>query len=221
MSVKEQLNSLLHQLNEEDVTLVAISKKKPVEDIRSAYEAGQKIFGENRAQELVKKRSQLPEDIQWHMVGHLQRNKVKKIAPFVSLIHSLDSLRLAKEIDKRAQQNERVIDCLLQIHIAQEKSKYGFAYEEVEELLQDKAFQNLTHIRIRGVMGMASFTGNTEQVGEEFKSLNTFFKKLKQEYFAGNDHFSELSMGMTNDWKIALEEGSTMVRIGRLIFGER
>jgi pyridoxal phosphate enzyme (YggS family) len=221
VTVKENLKELKATLAEEGVELVAISKQKPVAMIREAYEAGHRKFGENRAQELLPKKEELPDDIEWHMVGHLQRNKVKKIAPFIDVIQSLDSLRLAREVNKRANNESRVIDCYLQVHIAQEESKYGFSYEEVESLLEEGELQGFDHIRICGLMGMATFTDDTEQVRQEFKELKQFFDKLKKNYFSNQTHFKQLSMGMTSDWQVAVEEGSTMVRIGRLIFGER
>lgn len=199
------------------VTLVAISKTKPVETIREAYAAGQRIFGENKVQELVPKHEALPKDIEWHLVGHLQTNKVKYIAPFVSLIHSADSLKLLQEIDKQGQKNNRTIDVLLQIYIAREETKFGLSPEEAQALLASPEFAALQNVRVRGLMGMASNTDNTEQVRREFASLKTFFDELKKT----RPHFDILSMGMSGDYLLAAEEGSTMVRVGSSIFGSR
>jgi pyridoxal phosphate enzyme (YggS family) len=196
------------------VTLVAVSKFHPVEAIKTVYDAGQRVFGENRVQELVEKQPRLPSDIQWHLIGTLQTNKVKYIAGFVSLIHSIDSLKLLTEIDKQAMKYNRIIDCLLEMYIAEEESKHGLSFTEAEEIL---GMQNaLPNIRITGVMGMATNTGNVEQVREEFKSLATFYNKHKEKY-----NLQHLSMGMSGDYQIAIEEGSNMVRIGSSIFGER
>ena len=201
--------------------LIAVSKTQPIEKIREAYDAGQRAFGENKAQEMARKYEQLPRDIQWHMIGHLQTNKVKYIAPFVHLIHSVDSLKLLTEIDKQAKKNNRVIPCLLQVHIAEEESKFGFSAEEIQELLKRGALQDLDHIRIAGLMGMATFTENMDQVRKEFRSLNQLFTTLKNQPLPKQVVMQELSMGMSGDYTIALEEGSTMVRIGTSIFGER
>lgn len=201
----------------EHVTLVAVSKTKPNEAILEAYQAGQRVFGENKVQELTEKYESLPKDIEWHMIGHLQSNKVKYIAPFVSLIHGVDSFKLLKEINKRAAQNERVINCLLQIHIAEEDTKFGFDEKEVAELLKSEAFQHLKNIKIVGLMGMATFTDNENQIRKEFKSLKKLFDKLSTLYFP----LSTLSMGMSGDYQLAIEEGSTMIRVGSSIFGER
>jgi pyridoxal phosphate enzyme (YggS family) len=203
------------------VTLVAVSKTKPIEMIQEVYAAGQRVFGENRAQELAEKAETLPADIEWHMIGHLQRNKVKYIAPHVSLIHSIDSMRLLEEVNKQAEKNNRVIDVLLQFHIAREESKFGFSLEEAIAVLEDDNFPYLENINVRGVMGMATFTENEEKVTEEFQALNNYFLVLQSRFFKFNDQFNIISMGMTNDYKIAIEEGSNMVRIGSAIFGER
>ena len=195
------------------VTLVAVSKTKPNAAILEAYQAGQRIFGENKVQELAQKAEKLPNDISWHMIGHLQSNKVKFIAPFVSLIHGVDSLKLLKEINKRAEQNNRIIVCLLQVHIASESTKFGFSLSEVTSALnQADEFKN---IRITGLMGMATFTDDTQQVSQEFKSLKTVFDSIK------NEHITTLSMGMSGDYKLAIEQGSTMIRVGSAIFGHR
>jgi len=185
------------------------------------YDAGQRIFGENRVQELVEKEAVLPKDIEWHQIGHLQTNKVKYIAPFVSLIHAVDSLKLLKEINKQALKNDRVIDCLLQFHIAEESSKFGFDAEEVMTILKSEAFKNFENIRITGVMGMATFTHDKAQVKQEFKQLKTIFDTLKKSFFSTDVHFKEISMGMSGDYQLAVSEGSTMVRIGSLLFGSR
>ena len=212
MSISSNLKEIKSSLLNE-VTLVAVSKTKPNTAILEAYQAGQRIFGENKVQELEQKANELPKDIAWHMIGHLQTNKVKFIAPFVSLIHGVDSLKLLKEINKRAEQNNRIIDCLLQVHIATESSKFGFGMEEVESALnQAKEFKN---IRIIGLMGMATFTDDTQQVVDEFKSLKTVFDSIK------NEHITTLSMGMSGDYKLAIEQGSTMIRVGSAIFGHR
>ncbi len=203
------------------VKLVAVSKTKPVNDILTAYKSGHKIFGENKVQELAEKQVQLPNDIEWHMIGHLQRNKVKYIASFVHLIHGVDSFRLLEEIDKQANKNNRVIDCLLQVHIAKEETKYGFSFDEIHTILGSDEFKALTNIKITGLMGMATFTDNNDLVREEFKTLKYLFKELKNKHFDKDDCFNELSMGMSGDYQIAIEEGSTIVRIGSLIFGAR
>jgi pyridoxal phosphate enzyme (YggS family) len=202
-------------------TLIAVSKTQPIEKIQEAYDAGQRAFGENKAQEMSRKYEQLPRDIQWHMIGHLQTNKVKYIAPFVHLIHSVDSLKLLTEIDKQAKKNNRIIACLLQVHIAEEESKFGFSREELDELLKNDALQKLDHIRITGLMGMATFTENMAQVRKEFRSLNQLFTTIKTKPLPKQVMMQELSMGMSGDYHIAIEEGSTLIRIGTAIFGER
>ena len=212
MPIASNLKATQNSLPKE-VTLVAVSKTKPNTAILEAYQAGQRIFGENKVQELAQKAEELPKDIAWHMIGHLQTNKVKFIAPFVSLIHGVDSLKLLKEINKRAEENNRIIDCLLQVHIATESSKFGFGIEEVESALnQAKEFKNM---KIIGLMGMATFTDDTQQVVDEFKSLKTVFDSIK------NEHITTLSMGMSGDYKLAIEQGSTMIRVGSAIFGHR
>ncbi len=215
------LQQILKELAPTETTLVAVSKTKPVERIQQMYEEGQRIFGENRVQELVEKEAVLPKDIEWHQIGHLQTNKVKYIAPFVSLIHAVDSLKLLKEINKQALKNERVIDCLLQFHIAEESSKFGFDEAEVKEILNSSAFKNLSNIRIVGVMGMATFTSDEEQVKLEFRHLKEIFDGLRKSFFSTQDSFKEISMGMSGDYQLAIAEGSTMVRIGSLLFGSR
>ena len=218
--ITDKLNELRSQLSD-NVTLVAVSKTKPNEAIIEAYEAGQRVFGENKVQELVEKADTLPKDIEWHLIGHLQRNKVKYIAPFVSLIHAVDSLRLLQEINKQAAKNNRKIDCLLQFHIADEETKFGLDENEAIELLNSEAYQNMNNVNLCGVMGMATFTDNQEQVRVEFKRLRGIFEKLKSSHFSSDDTFKTISMGMSGDWKIAVEEGSTMIRVGSSIFGSR
>ena len=203
------------------VRLVAVSKFKPAEDIHALYQHGQRVFGENHAQEMRDKHAQLPQDIEWHFIGHLQTNKINYIAPYVSLIHSIDSFPLLKEVNKHAVKNGRVIPCLLQFHIADEETKFGFSIEECEEMLQSPDFQELKNVKIHGVMGMATFTEDQSQVRREFHHLHDIFDKLKADYFAQNLDFKELSMGMTDDYRIAIEEGSTIIRIGSAIFGPR
>lgn len=204
-----------------NVRIVAVSKLKSADDILKAYNAGQKIFGENRVQELVRKYNSLPRDIEWHFIGHLQSNKVRRIASFVNMIHSVDTFRLLKVIDQEAARADRVIDCLLQFYIATEETKYGFSLSEVLEMLESEDFQKLKNIRICGVMGMASFIDDDDQIRREFMYLSECFRRLKDEFFSGDDAFKELSMGMSGDYKIALEEGSTIVRLGSTIFGSR
>jgi pyridoxal phosphate enzyme (YggS family) len=212
MDIKANLNTILKSIPKE-VTLVAVSKTRQNSAIIEAYQLGQKIFGENKVQELVQKYEELPKDIYWHMIGHLQTNKVKFIAPFVSLIHGVDSVKLLKEINKRAKQNNRVIDCLLQVHIATESTKFGFDISEVNEAINStNEYQN---IRIIGLMGMATFTDNKLQVIQEFSSLKTVFDTVK------NEHITTLSMGMSGDYQLAIEQGSNMVRVGSAIFGHR
>jgi hypothetical protein len=204
-----------------NVTLVAVSKTKPASDISEAYLQVQRIFGENKALEMRDKHELLPKDIQWHFIGHLQTNKIKYIAPFVSLIHSVDSFKLLQEINKAAQKCNRKIACLLQFYIADEDTKFGFDEAEVEEMLESEAFQELKNIEICGVMGMATYTDNEEQIRTEFKHLKSNFERLKVSYFKDSAKFSIISMGMTDDFQIAIEEGSTMVRVGSAIFGTR
>ena len=203
------------------VRLVAVSKFKPAEDISALYQLGQRVFGENHAQEMRAKHEQLPKDIEWHFIGHLQTNKIKYIAPYVSMIHSIDSFDLLKEVNKHAVKNERTIPCLLQFHIADEETKFGFTLEECEEMLLNESFQELKNVKIHGVMGMATFTDDQEQVRREFHHLHQIFDELKTHFFSQNPDFKELSMGMTEDYPIAIQEGSTLIRIGSAIFGPR
>ncbi len=203
------------------VTLIAVSKTKPIELLMEAYEVGQRVFGENKALEMRDKHDAMPKDIEWHFIGHLQTNKIKYIAPFVSLIHSIDSFKLLCEIDKMGKKYDRKIPCLLQFHIAEEESKFGFDIEEVEQMLNSEGFNQLKNVVIHGVMGMATYTDDTEQIKKEFNHLATVFHALKDKYFVNNLKFKELSMGMTEDFELAIEQGSTMVRIGSAIFGNR
>ncbi|SFN32689.1 YggS family pyridoxal phosphate-dependent enzyme [Salegentibacter flavus] len=216
MSISENIKKYRAELPE-NVKLVAISKTKPNEDILEAYEAGQRIFGENKIQEMTDKWEALPKDIEWHMVGHVQRNKVKYMAPFVGLIHAVDSLKLLKEINKQAKKHERVIKCLLQIKIAEEDSKFGISAEEAEEILASEAYQKMKNTQVIGLMGMATFTEDEKQVSGEFQYLKKVFDKLKENY----PSLGELSMGMSGDYNLAVANGSNMVRIGSNIFGER
>jgi len=218
--IKESYFSIKDKLPE-DVELIAVSKTKPAEQIQILYDLGQRKFGENKVQELVDKYEVLPKDIEWHLIGHLQTNKVKFIAPFVSLIHAVDSLKLLKEINKEAKKNNRIIECLLQFHIANEATKFGFSFEEAQELLESNDFITMENISIVGVMGMATFTENQAQVRDEFRTLNNYFAVLKSHYFKFNHHFKVISMGMSGDFNIAIEQGSNMVRIGSSIFGNR
>jgi PLP dependent protein len=204
-----------------DVTLVAVSKTKPITAITEAYEAGQRIFGENKAQELQEKYDALPKDIVWHFIGHLQTNKVKYIAPFVDLIHSIDSEKLLKEVDKEAKKNNRIIPCLLQFHIAEEETKFGFSFEEAKELLESDNFLQYQNIQLVGVMGMASFTEDEELIRSEFQTLHDYFQVIKSHYFKFNADFKEISMGMSGDYQLAIEHGSTLIRLGSTIFGSR
>ena len=201
--------------------LIAVSKTQAPEKIREAYDAGQRLFGENRVQEMLQKHEQLPADIEWHMIGHLQKNKVKYIAPFVSMIHSVDSPELLEVVNKEAIKNSRMISCLLQVYIASEETKFGFDANEITAFLASDRFHALSNIRVCGLMGMASNTEHMQQVQLEFRTLRTLFDQLKAGFFDGSGYFKELSMGMSHDFKIAIEEGSTMVRVGSLIFGSR
>ena len=222
---KEAYYRVLDELNQKKVTLVAVSKTKPVEDILAMYQLGQRDFGENYVQELVDKAAQLPKDIRWHFIGHLQTNKVKYIAPFVSLIHGVESLRLVTEINKHAKKNKRTIKCLLQVHIAQEETKFGLDEPELNHLVRHLGEVDLPHVEIAGLMGMASFTDNMDLVRKEFKELKSIFDEYSGLADSGEVteqcRFHILSMGMSSDYKIAMEEGSNMVRIGSLLFGAR
>jgi len=221
MSIADNINNLKNETGPGKVKLIAVSKTKPIEVLQEAYNAGQRVFGENNVQELVEKQEQLPKDIEWHLIGHLQTNKVKYIASFISLIHSVDSLKLLQEIDKQAAKNKRVIDCLLQIYIADEETKFGLGFDEAIELLRSEEFAALQHVRIVGLMGIATNTDNEKQLKDEFYELHTFFDGIKSSFFRKEDSFKELSIGMSADYKIAIEQGSTMIRVGSLIFGQR
>lgn len=220
MSIAENIEFLKANLPEQ-VKLVAVSKTKPAELLMEAYRIGQRAFGENKVQEMVWKYEALPKDIEWHFIGHMQTNKVKYIVPFVHLIHGVDSLKLLKAIDTEAKKINRVIPCLLQFHIAEEETKFGLSFQEAEEILKSGDFPSFGNIQIRGVMGMATFTDDETQIRKEFAFLKSCFERLRSVYFAGNAEFKEISMGMSGDYLIAVEEGSTMVRIGSTIFGER
>ena len=220
MSIQSHIEQLKASLPS-SVTLVAVSKFHPVEALQEAYAAGQRIFGESRAQELVAKQRLLPQDIQWHFIGPLQSNKVKEIAPFIAMIHSIDSVKLLQEVDKQAAKWNRVIPVLLEIHVAQEESKHGFSPAECLELLETGCLSGLTHVHVCGIMGMATNTEDEQQIRREFDELHTLFVQLKQLYFATDDAFHVLSMGMSHDYPIAIAAGSTMIRVGTFIFGER
>ena len=221
MSIADNIKSLKNETKKINVELVAVSKTKPLEEIQEAYDAGQRLFGENMVQELVDKYEKLPKDIDWHLIGHLQTNKVKYIAPFISMIESVDSLKLLQEIDKQAQKSNRIIDCLLQIYIADEETKYGLGFDEAIELLRSEEYANLKNVRIRGLMGIATNTDSEKQINDEFYELRTFFDGIKASYFRKEATFDILSMGMSSDYKIAIEQGSNMVRLGSTIFGQR
>jgi len=216
MNISENLIKIKETLPK-NITLVAVSKTKPIEAIQEAYDLGHRIFGENKIQEMVEKYEALPKDIQWHMIGHLQRNKVKYMAHFVDLIHGVDSFKTLKEIDKQAQKHHRVINCLLQARIAKEETKFGLSFSEIEEILSSDELQKLSSIKITGLMAMASFTDNRIQIKDEFNSLSSFFNQIQSQY----PTLKTLSIGMSGDYQLAIESGSTMVRIGSLIFGER
>ncbi len=221
MSIADNINNLKRQTADQQVTLVAVSKTKSVADIMEAYNAGQRIFGENMVQELVDKQEQMPDDIEWHLIGHLQSNKVKYIAPFIAMIQSVDSLKLLQEINKQALKHKRVIDCLLQVYIADEDTKYGLSFDEAIELLRSNEFAELKNIRIRGLMGIATNTEKEKQLKEEFYELKTFFDGVKVSFFRKDDNFNVVSMGMSSDYEIAIEQGSNMIRVGSTIFGSR
>lgn len=220
MSIAENLKKIEQEIPN-NVKIIAVSKTHPKEMIQEVYDFGHRVFGENKAQEMMEKYEALPKDIQWHMIGHLQTNKVKYIAPFVSMIHSVDSLKLLKEINKEAIKNNRMIDCLLQIDIANEETKFGMLEMKAMELLSSEDFAQLNNIRICGVMGIGSITEDINQTRQEFKNLKATFLTLKEEFFKKEDYFTEISMGMSSDYDIAIKEGSTIVRIGSLIFGQR
>lgn len=214
--IKEKLDRINSSIPE-NVTLVAVSKTKPIADLQEAYDAGQRVFGENKIQEMVGKYDELPKDIKWHMIGHLQRNKVKYMAHFVDLIHGVDSFKTLKEIDKQAKKHDRVISCLLQARIAKEETKFGLPFDEIRNILSSEEYKELTNISIKGLMGMATFTNNQQILNEEFSSLKNLFDELKEE----NKQFNALSMGMSGDYLLAIDKGSTMIRVGSSIFGAR
>lgn len=220
MDIQTNIKEILTELPS-GVRLVAVSKFHSNECIEAAYQAGQRIFGESKVQELTEKYQTLPKDIEWHFIGHLQTNKVKYIAPFISMIHAVDSFKLLEEINKQASKVNRIIPCLLEIHIAQEESKYGFTFESCREMLQEGAWKNLKNISINGVMGMATNTEDSDEIRKEFKQLHDFFTELKQTYFPNEAQFCEISMGMSHDYPLAIEAGSTLVRVGSKIFGDR
>lgn len=220
MTVQSNIEALRETVSE-SVKIIAVSKFHPNETILEAYNDGQRVFGESRVQELVPKHAELPKDIEWHFIGNLQRNKVREIVPFVHLIHSLDSERLMREIEKRAAAVNRKVSCLLQLHVADEDTKSGFSPDECRQFLADGKWRECAHIQLAGVMGMATFTDDTEQIRQEFKQIKSLFDEFKQTYFANDEQFKEVSMGMSGDYGIAVEEGSTMIRVGTLIFGER
>lgn len=221
MSIAANIETLQNDLKPIGVTLVAVSKTKPAADILEAYHAGQRIFGENMVQELVEKQESLPKDIEWHLIGHLQTNKVKYIAPFIQMIESVDSIKLLKEIDKHAAKHNRVIDCLLQVYIADEDSKFGLDHAELVELIRDEEFANLKHIRIRGLMGIATNTANEKVIKDEFHELKVLFDGIRTSFFRQDESFDTLSMGMSSDYQLAIENGSNMIRLGSTIFGKR
>lgn len=221
MSIADNLLKYKSELDKVGVKLVAVSKNHPGDAVLAAYNAGQRIFGENLVQEMVDKAAELPKDIEWHLIGHLQTNKVKYIAPFIHLIESVDSLKLLKEINKQAAKNNRIIDCLLQIYIADEDTKYGLGYDELIELLRSEEFEACKNVRILGLMGIATNTASALQTQAEFNELKVLFDGIKLSFFRKDDSFREISMGMSADYKLAISEGSTMVRIGSSIFGKR
>ena len=221
MSIADNLKQYKNEVESDGVKLIAVSKTQPVESILEAYNAGQRVFGENHVQEMVDKQAQLPADIEWHLIGHLQTNKVKYIAPFVQLIHGVDSIKLLQEINKQAAKHNRIIDCLLQVYIADEDTKFGLGFDEVVELLRDETYPEMKNIRIVGLMGIATNTKNEKQIAIEFHELKVFFDGIKVSFFRKDEAFKEISTGMSADYKIAIEEGSTMVRIGSSIFGKR
>lgn len=221
MSIAAKITAITKELKNTGVKLIAVSKTKPIENIAEAYAVGQRLFGENTVQELVEKYEALPKDIEWHLIGHLQTNKVKYIAAFISMIHSVDSLKLIQEINKQALKHNRIIDCLLQIYIADEDTKYGMDFAEGIEFLRSEEFKQLKNVRIRGVMGIATLTENDRMIRDEFHELKTFFTGLKETFFRNDPNFTEISMGMSGDYKIAIEQGSTMIRPGSTLFGSR
>lgn len=221
MDIKANLEAVKKSFPNQDCKLIAVSKTKPLADLKAAYEAGIRDFGENKVQEIQAKQPEMPADTRWHMIGHLQSNKVKYIAPFVHLIHGVDSFKLLQEINKQGKKIDRVISVLIQMHIAEEESKFGFDRRELDEMLSSKEFGELTYVKITGLMGMATFTENKDQIRKEFRGLKQLFEELKGQILPDFVDLQEISMGMSADYKIAQEEGSTMVRIGSAIFGSR
>lgn len=219
--IAENINNIIKEVQGVGASLIAVSKTQPIKAIQDAYDGGQRDFGENKAQEMTTKYEALPKDIRWHMIGHLQRNKVKYIAPYVHLIHSVDSSRLLAEINKEALKNSRIINCLLQVHIAGEATKFGFDEQELEAFLASGELEQLTNIKVTGLMGMATFTDDKEQIDREFRGLKTLFDDFQDRFHLQNFELTELSMGMSGDYPIALRHGSTLVRVGSSIFGER
>ncbi|MCI1683235.1 MAG: YggS family pyridoxal phosphate-dependent enzyme [Bacteroides sp.] len=220
MMIAENIKQVLSELPA-GVRLVAVSKYHPNEAILEAYQAGQRVFGESKVQEMTAKYESLPKNIEWHFIGHLQTNKIKYIVPYVALIHSIDSYKLLVEVNKQAEKTGKVINCLLQLHIAEEETKFGFSFKECEDMLAEQKWQELRNIRLCGLMGMATNTENIEQIKKEFCSLSNFFKKIKRTWFSDTGTFQEVSMGMSHDYKLAITAGSTLVRVGSKIFGER
>lgn len=220
MGIAENIIKLREEIPQH-VKIIAVSKTMPVETISQAYEAGHRVFGENRVQELIQKKQEMPADVEWHLIGHLQTNKVKFVVPFIHLIHSVDSLKLLSAINQEASSMDRIINCLLQIRIAREETKFGLSFAEAQQILGSDEFRSFQHIRITGLMGMATFTDNIRQIRDEYFLLAGYFKEIKTKGFPHDQSFRELSAGMSGDYKIAIESGSTMIRIGSLIFGER
>lgn len=220
MNLEANLNKIKADLPSH-IKLVAVSKFNPKEAIEEVYKTGHKVFGESRVQELVEKEKQLPADIEWHLIGHLQTNKIKYIVPYIHTVQSVDSWKLLEELNRYASKAGRIVNCLLEIHIAKEDSKYGFSFDDCRHLLDNKDWKSLEYIRIAGVMGMATYSDDENLIRSEFKSLKDFFEEIKAKYFGGMDYFREISMGMSHDYKIAIQEGATIVRIGSSIFGER
>ncbi len=220
MQIEENIKLIRHKLPD-NVRLVAVSKTKPNEDILAAYSVGQRIFGENKVQDLTKKYEELPKDIEWHFIGHLQSNKVKYIAPFISMIHAVDSIKLLKTISKEAIKNKRTIDYMLQLHVAEENTKFGLSEQELYEIIRSPEFQNMKNVNLRGIMAMASNTKDQNQVKNEFARVKNIFDNLKTNFFASKSDFNEISTGMSSDFELAIEQGSTLVRIGSTIFGAR
>lgn len=218
--LQQKLLTVKHEIPD-GVRLVAVSKFHPVTSLMEAYEVGQRVFGESRVQELQQKQLEMPKDVEWHFIGHLQVNKVKYIAPYVAMIHGVDSWKLLQEINRQGERNGRIIDCLLQLHIAQEETKFGFSLEECRDFLEEGAWRSLSNVRLCGLMCMATYTDDKEQIRQEFSKAHDFFKEIKARYFAQEDAFKECSWGMSDDYPIAVTEGSTLVRVGSKIFGER